>query len=148
MSTPNPFSERFRGLLGEIPDNYSLEQWQYLYRDVIASMGLRILDRFTPDAIGPNPFEEKRSPGRGKPAAGKAAPGTPVASDPPGSHGPGINPSPSPGDPRHPHESGSHGPGINPRFGPCPPTMGGSHGPGYSPSLIIASVALGIDEPP
>jgi hypothetical protein len=140
------FPEQFKRLLGEIPEKYSLEEWQYLYRDVIFSMGMQILERFSREAIGPNPREEHHG------AAGKGTPaGTTVAGDPPGSHGPGINPSPKPGGPRHPNKDGSHGPGINPSAPggfPCPPQLAGSHGPGYSPSLVIASVALGIQAPP
>jgi hypothetical protein len=127
MSTSNQFSEKFRSLLAEIPEGYSLEQWQYLYKDVIFSMGVRILERFTHQAIAPDPFGDATTAG-----------------DPPGSHGPGINPGPMPGKP----PPGNRGPGTQPSTGPGDPRgprQDGSHGPGYSPSIIIAKVALEIE---
>lgn len=119
----NSFPEQFKQMLGGLPGNYSLEEWQYLYRDVIFSMGLQILERFSSDAIGPNPFERG-----GNPAVTATGAATAAISRAPGSHGPGINPSPLPG--------GNH------------PNMDGSHGPGYSPSLVIAAIALGLQAPP
>jgi hypothetical protein len=64
MSTPIPFLEQFRRLLGDMPENYTLEEWQYLYREVIFSMGTRILERFRHDATAPNPFEHRHSEDR------------------------------------------------------------------------------------
>jgi hypothetical protein len=134
MSTSNPFSDKFRSLLTEIPDGYSLEQWQYLYRDVIFSMGVRILERFNHRAIGPDPFA-----------------GATTAGDAPGSHGPGYNPGPMGGSP----PQGNSGPGATPSPSPSPspgdprgPRLDGSHGPGYSPSIVIARLALEINVPP
>jgi hypothetical protein len=114
MSTPNPFSEQFLRLLGAMPDKYSLEEWQYLYREVIFSMGMQILERFSKDVLGPDPFVSRRGP---------------FPSPPPPGHGPGYQPPPGP----QPGVAG-HGPGYQP----------GGHGPGYQPSVVIAVTALGL----
>jgi hypothetical protein len=64
MSTRDAFADKFRMLLREIPENYTLSQWQFLYRQVIFSMGMRILEQFPMDATGPDPFV---SPAKGNP---------------------------------------------------------------------------------
>jgi hypothetical protein len=62
MSTPYPFSEQFGRMLREVPDHYSLAEWQYLYRQVIYSMGMRILERFPQEFLAPDPFVVARGP--------------------------------------------------------------------------------------
>jgi hypothetical protein len=62
MSNREVFTEKFRQLLREIPDNYSLQEWQFLYRQVIFSMGMRILERFPNDVVGPDPFSGAPAP--------------------------------------------------------------------------------------
>jgi hypothetical protein len=55
MSAHDTFAEEFRGLLREIPAGTSLEEWKFLYRQVIFSMGMQILALFPEDAVGPDP---------------------------------------------------------------------------------------------
>jgi hypothetical protein len=57
MAERDVFMEDFRELLDRIPDTYSLPQWQYAYRRVIYSMGLKILGHFPQDVVGPDPAE-------------------------------------------------------------------------------------------
>ena len=52
MSTHDAFAQKFRQFLREIPDDYTLEQWQFAYRQVMLFMGMRILERFPNDAVG------------------------------------------------------------------------------------------------
>jgi hypothetical protein len=61
MTERDVFIEDFKGLLNRIPDTYSLPQWQFAYRQVIYSMGLKILENFPKDVIGPDPSEPIRA---------------------------------------------------------------------------------------
>jgi hypothetical protein len=55
MSATDVFAENFQKLLREIPVGTKLPEFQFLYRKVIFSMGLQILQRFEKDAVGPSP---------------------------------------------------------------------------------------------
>jgi hypothetical protein len=57
MAERDVFIKDFKGLLDEIPNTYSLEQWQYAYRQVVYSMGLKILENFPHQVVGPDPTE-------------------------------------------------------------------------------------------
>jgi hypothetical protein len=73
MDSRDGFIKEFDGLL-KIPRDYSLEQWQYVYKHVVFSMGKMILDEFPQDLFGPDPFNGggthssggTTSPGKGK----------------------------------------------------------------------------------
>ena len=51
MASRDAFGDKFRQLLKDVPDNYTLEQWQQSYRQVIFLMGMQILERFETEAI-------------------------------------------------------------------------------------------------
>ena len=55
MAKRDAFTEDFKKLLETIPDNFSLPQWQFAYRQVLYSMGMRILEKFPADVVGPDP---------------------------------------------------------------------------------------------
>ena len=55
MAKRDAFIEDFKRLLEAIPDNYSLPQWQFAYRQVLYSMGMKILGNFPSDVVGPDP---------------------------------------------------------------------------------------------
>jgi hypothetical protein len=57
MAERDVFIEDFKVLLNRIPRTYSLPQWQFAYRQVIYSMGLKILENFPKDVVGPDPTE-------------------------------------------------------------------------------------------
>ena len=57
-------------------DRSSLQQWQFAYKEVILAMGLKILEQFPRNALGPKPTEEERIGG------GQASSGGAVAGDP------------------------------------------------------------------
>jgi hypothetical protein len=82
MSAHNTFAETFSRLLREIPTGSSLPEWQHLYRQVIFSMGLQILERFPEDAVGPDPSAPGSSggvappPGNTNPVIYGQGPGT------------------------------------------------------------------------
>ncbi len=57
MTKSTSFADSFPQLLQALPADLTLAQWQYLYRQVIVSMGLKILDLFEQDALGANPFD-------------------------------------------------------------------------------------------
>ena len=57
MDTCDNFLGEFDKLLDAIPDTLSLPKWQFAYRQVIYSMGLKILQNFPKAVVGPNPFE-------------------------------------------------------------------------------------------
>jgi hypothetical protein len=57
MGERDVFIEDFKELLDRIPDTYSLPQWQFAYRQVIYSMGLKILENFPHHVVGPDPTE-------------------------------------------------------------------------------------------
>jgi hypothetical protein len=68
MDTRNNFIKEFDELM-EIPRDYSLEQWQYVYKKVVFSVGMRILKEFRKDVFGPDPFNgagATKSPKKGK----------------------------------------------------------------------------------
>jgi len=129
MATPADFSKSFGKLLDAIPKESTLAQWQYLYREVIFSMGMRILNQFSQDVLGPDPFAE----GHG----GGIQPGAP--SPPPPHHVAGAQPGPA------------HPPAI--AAGRAPWYQPAGHGPGYQPAVILALTALDLSpcygkEPP
>jgi hypothetical protein len=64
MAKRDAFIEDFKELLESIPDNYSLPQWQFAYRQVLYAMGMKILENFPTDAVGPDP-SGVRAPGAG-----------------------------------------------------------------------------------
>jgi len=49
--TSDAFAQKFRELLKEIPDKFTLQQWQHAYREAIFLMGMQILERFEKEAI-------------------------------------------------------------------------------------------------
>lgn|SRR5208282_4427397 len=51
MSTHDAFAQKFREFLRDVPNDYTLEQWQHAYRQVMFFMGMRILERFSSDAV-------------------------------------------------------------------------------------------------
>ena len=55
MAKRDAFLEEFKSLLGSIPKDYSLPQWQFAYRQVLYSMGMRILKKFPDAVVGPDP---------------------------------------------------------------------------------------------
>jgi hypothetical protein len=55
MSKRERFAEKFSELLREIPDDYTLPEWQHAYRQVIFSMGLKILEQFPTQAVSDPP---------------------------------------------------------------------------------------------
>jgi|HubBroStandDraft_2_1064218.scaffolds.fasta_scaffold02710_2 hypothetical protein len=84
MDTRDNFIKEFDELM-EIPRDYSLEQWQYVYKKVVFSIGMRILKEFRKDVFGPDPFNgggTTKSPNKG---------GNPVQAGP--GPGPGWHPS-------------------------------------------------------
>src|SRR5271165_3660850 len=122
MTTHDAFAEKFRKLIREIPDDTTLPQWQFVYRQAIVVMGLHILERFQRDAVGSGPMETR--------SAG-------------GGHGPGDTPPP-------PVAGGPWVPGGPPGGGGgvTESTGSGGHGTGGNPSLVIAGVALGLQPVP
>jgi hypothetical protein len=123
MDASEDFSAKFKQLLNEIPAESTLSQWQYLYRDVIFSMGMRILERFSKDVLAPDPFVTRSPPPPPPP------PPPVLGSPPPPGHGGGIQPGPI---------FAGHGGGYQP----------GGHGGGYQPSIIIALTALELSPGP
>jgi hypothetical protein len=55
MSTSDPIIADFERFLAKIPDAFTLQQWQFAYKKVIFTMGLRILNKFPQNAFGPDP---------------------------------------------------------------------------------------------
>jgi len=51
MSKRERFAGKFSELLREIPDDYTLPEWQQAYRQVIFSMGMKILEQFPTQAV-------------------------------------------------------------------------------------------------
>lgn len=67
MASHDVFADKFRKLLRDVPDDYSLEQWQHAYRQAIFLMGMKILERFEEDAIaGPRRNMEGGGGGGGR----------------------------------------------------------------------------------
>ncbi len=50
MSTHDAFAKKFREFLRDIPNDYTLEQWQFAYRQVMLFMGVTILEKFPNEA--------------------------------------------------------------------------------------------------
>jgi hypothetical protein len=75
------FAEKFRELLKEIPDRFTLQQWQDAYREAIFLMGMQILERFEREAIAQigRPTEGLRAGGGGRSQTSK---GLSTAADP------------------------------------------------------------------
>jgi len=121
MSARDAFAEKFRLLLREIPENYTLPQWQFLYRQVIFSMGMRILERFPNDAAGPDPFN--------KSGGGAHPPPPPPPSPLGGGKGGGAQPA---------TKGGGQGGGAQ------PDTKGGGQGGGGQPAFV--KFVLGLQE--
>jgi hypothetical protein len=63
MAERDVFIEDFEKLLNRIPNTYSLPQWQFAYRQVIYSMGLKILEKFPKDVVGPVTYSTTTSGG-------------------------------------------------------------------------------------
>jgi hypothetical protein len=59
MATNYAFADKFRQLLKEVPDKYSLEEWQHAYRQAIFMMGMQILKRFESEAIAEQSRHER-----------------------------------------------------------------------------------------
>jgi hypothetical protein len=55
MDSRDDFIKEFDELLKR-PRDYSLEQWQYVYKQVVFSMGMQILEEFHQDVLGEDPF--------------------------------------------------------------------------------------------
>jgi|SRR5277367_2493807 len=100
MSAQDVFAEKFRNLLREIPNDCTLPQWQFIYRQAIFNMGMQILERFSYDAYGPNPLETDSAGGRPVPGNPPPYPGGPAG-------GGGVNPLSG---------TGGHGIGGQPSF--------------------------------
>jgi hypothetical protein len=60
MATRDGFADKFRQLLKEVPESYTLEEWQHAYRQVIFLMGMQILKRFESEAIAEQSHHERR----------------------------------------------------------------------------------------
>jgi hypothetical protein len=63
MSTSDPLIADFERLLDKIPATFTLEQWQFAYKKMIFTMGLKILEKFPENALGPKPT---KSPPKGR----------------------------------------------------------------------------------
>jgi hypothetical protein len=77
MDTRDNFIKEFDELM-ETPRDYSLEQWQYVYKKVVFSIGMKILKEFRRDVFGPDPFNgagTTKSPNKGRPPAADGGPG-------------------------------------------------------------------------
>ena len=82
MATRNVFIEDFKKILETIPDTYSLPQWQFAYRQVVYSMGLKILEKFPNEVVAPDPSK----PGPHSPAMSPGNPGDYTIDRGPGPH--------------------------------------------------------------
>jgi hypothetical protein len=82
-STLDSLVADFKGRLNKI-DKSSLQQWQFAYKEVIFAMGLKILEQFPKNALGPVPIAE------GKGGGGPGPGGGPIIHIPAG--GPGGGP--------------------------------------------------------
>ncbi len=50
MSKHDAFAQKFREFLRDIPNDFTLEEWQFAYRQVMLFMGMRILEKFPNEA--------------------------------------------------------------------------------------------------
>jgi len=62
MAKRDAFIEDFKKLLEKIPDDFSLPQWQFAYRQVNYFMGMKILQNFGNDVVGPDPSNAQDAP--------------------------------------------------------------------------------------
>ena len=74
MTTSDAFVQEFELLLGKIPQNISLQQLQYDYRQVAVLMGTKLLQKFPEILVGPQPSPQPE----GDPIVGFAPAGGPV----------------------------------------------------------------------
>ena len=81
-STLDSLVAEFERRLGTV-EKSSLEQWQFAYKKVIFAMGLKILEQFPRNALGPEPI-----------AVGHSGGGGPAGGDPGHAAGPGPTKSP------------------------------------------------------
>jgi hypothetical protein len=97
MAPRNDFADKFRQLLKDVPENYTLEQWQDAYRRAIFLMGMQILERFESEAIAQQAHHEKKHFGDTESAATPAVAGGGVVMQYIESHGggPGSGGNPS-----------------------------------------------------
>jgi len=91
MAKPDAFIDEFKELLEKFAAQYSLPQWQFIYRQVIYTMSMEILQNFPSDVVGPDPAGLQAAGSRhagGSPGKGptETAAGT-------GGQGPGHHPS-------------------------------------------------------
>jgi hypothetical protein len=77
MAKGDTFIGDFERLLELIPSNYSLPQWQFAYRQVLYLMGMKILENFPTDIVGPDP-SGLQAPGP-KPEPKKGGPGSGIS---------------------------------------------------------------------
>ena len=82
MSATDVLAENFQKQLREIPTGTSLPEFQFLYRKVIVSIGLQILQRFEKDAVGPDPSAQAAAPSIGEKKAAAVAQGQPGGGHP------------------------------------------------------------------
>jgi hypothetical protein len=75
MSTSDPVIADFERFLNTIPDTFTLQQWQFAYKKVIFTMGLKILNKFPQNAFGPDPSSPlpPPPPGNGAENGGEVA---------------------------------------------------------------------------
>ncbi|MGD0503347.1 MAG: hypothetical protein ABSD02_11440 [Steroidobacteraceae bacterium] len=57
------FADKFRELLSEVPDACSLPEWQQLYRELIFTTGMHILEKFPEDATRERRPQDKHASG-------------------------------------------------------------------------------------
>jgi hypothetical protein len=69
MAPRNDFADKFRQLLKDVPADYTLEQWQQAYRQVIFLMGMQILEHFETEAIAQQAHREQKRFGGNESAA-------------------------------------------------------------------------------
>lgn len=103
-STLDSLVADFERRLGSI-DGSSLQQWQFAYKKVIFAMGLKILEHFPKNALGPPPNAEGPDGGAPGPRGG------PIIHSPGG--GTGTGPGPHPGPIAHPSGGPWGGPIIH-----------------------------------
>jgi len=65
MLTHKEFEENFNRLLKDISGEFSLAEWQFIYRQVIFATGFEILKRFPRVAVAPDPFDKRPEKGGG-----------------------------------------------------------------------------------
>ena|ERR1700722_16099948 len=63
MATRDGFANKFRQLLKEVPESFTLEEWQHAYRQAIFLMGMQILKRFESEAIAEQSHHERKRVG-------------------------------------------------------------------------------------